>query len=145
MLCFSPSDKCIFVITICGTLIQAGLRSSWKTMALNFDPLITSVENRPRGKKSEHIPFSTFTHKSHPSTRNRKMCEVTLVHLQISLGDHWVSVHAVLLQRQVVGASTSSLVGAGHDPEPALLPPWLSPGVAYNPVFHTVLHPPPCH
>lgn len=42
--------------------------------------------------------------------------------LQVVLGDDGVSVHAVLLQSQVVGAAAAALVGAGHDPEPAPLP-----------------------
>lgn len=41
--------------------------------------------------------------------------------LQVALGDYGVSVHAVLFHCQVVRTAASSLVGAGHDPEPALL------------------------
>lgn len=39
----------------------------------------------------------------------------------VAFRDDGVSVHAVLLERQVVMAAASSFVGAGHDPEPASL------------------------
>lgn len=93
--------------------------------------------------------------------------------LQVVFRDDGVSVHAVLFHRQVVGAATSALVGAGHDSEPAPLPlhkvcdgfsvpqktstfvlvcvlslkthPWFPPGVADNPEFNSVLHSPSRH
>lgn len=40
-------------------LIQAGLMSSWKTLALSREPLITSVKNYCK-EKSKLNPFSTF-------------------------------------------------------------------------------------
>lgn len=42
--------------------------------------------------------------------------------LQVVFRDYGVSVHAVVLHRQVVGAAASALVGAGHNSEPAPLP-----------------------
>ena len=43
-------------------------------------------------------------------------------------GEDGVSIGAVLLQRQVEGAPASSLVGAGDDLQPALLPLQTNPG-----------------
>lgn len=49
-------------------------------------------------------------------------------HLEVLFGHDGISVHAVLLQRQVVLAAASSFVSAGHDPEPALLTLWRGRG-----------------
>lgn len=72
-------------------------------------------------KKRSYSLFSIL-HIKFSSCRDRKTfgC-VQWSRLHVGLGDDWVSEHAVLLQRQVVCATTSSFVGAGHDPQPALL------------------------
>lgn len=73
-------------------------------------------------KKKRSYSLFSILHIKFSSCRNRKTfgC-VQWFRLHVVLGDDWVSEHTVLLQRQVVCATTSSFVGAGHDPQPALL------------------------
>lgn len=65
------------------------------------------------------FPFSALLGDSSPPPQ---MGGPDICVLQVVFRDDGVSVHAVLLHRQVVGAAASALVGAGHDPEPAPLP-----------------------